>query len=133
MLFRLTDIVEVLTRTAVRTRCTREHAMSACLITHARIPFARTHALFRARHVLTSRAARRLSDTRRSLPPWRYRGTARMQRQQFAAPHIAMCLPVLQEWLPVEALPELVAALDTPLLLGADGVARPWSRRGAGT
>jgi hypothetical protein len=33
-----------------------------------------------------------------------------MQRQQLAAPHTAMCVPALQEWLPVEALPELVAA-----------------------
>ncbi len=44
-----------------------------------------------------------------------------MQRhgQQIAAPHTAMCVPALQEWLPVVALPELVAAFDTPLPPGA--------------
>ncbi len=55
-----------------------------------------------------------------------------MQRQQLAATHTAMCLPALQEWLPVEALPELVAALDTPLSPGADGAERPRSRRRVG-
>ncbi len=70
----------------------------------------------------------KLSDTRRSLPPWQYGGTARMQRRQLAAPHTAMCLPALQEWLPVEALPELVAAFDAPLPPDADGAERPRSR-----
>jgi hypothetical protein len=51
-----------------------------------------------------------------------------MQRQQLAALHTAMCVPALQEWIPVEALPELVAALDTPLPPGADGTERPRSR-----
>jgi hypothetical protein len=35
----------------------------------------------------------------------------------------------MQEWLPVEALPELVAALDTPLPRRADGAEQPRSRR----
>jgi hypothetical protein len=66
------------------------------------------------------------------LPPWRYGGTARMQRQQLAAPHTAMCVPALQEWLSVEALPELVAALDTPLPPDAACAERPRSRRRVG-
>ncbi len=52
-----------------------------------------------------------------------------MQRQQLAAPHAAVCVRALQEWLPVEALPELVAALDTPLPPGAHGAERPLSHR----
>jgi hypothetical protein len=55
-----------------------------------------------------------------------------MQLQQLAAPHSAMCVPALQEWLPVEALPELVAVLDTPLPPGTDGAERPRSRRRVG-
>ncbi len=53
------------------------------------------------------------------MQPRRCAGTARVHRQQLAAPHtgtvVCACPPALQEWLPVEALPELVAALDTPL------------------
>jgi hypothetical protein len=41
-----------------------------------------------------------------------------------------MCLPALQEWLPVEALPELVAELDGRL--PSDGAERPRSRRRVG-
>jgi hypothetical protein len=55
----------------------------------------------------------------------------RVQRNQLAAAHSAMCvrLPAPQEWLPVEALPELVAELDTP---GADDGQRQRSRRRVG-
>jgi hypothetical protein len=74
----------------------------------------------------------RLNDARRLLRPWRYEGTARVQRHQLAAPHTDMCVPALQEWLPVEELPELVAALETPLPPGADGAERPRSRRRVG-
>jgi hypothetical protein len=105
------------------------------LVTHAHTQCSRTLALtlrFRLRRTLAHRIARRLSDTRRSLPPWRYGGTARVQRQQLAASHTAVSVPALQEWLPVEALPELVAALDTPLPPGADGAERPRSRRRVG-
>ncbi len=38
----------------------------------------------------------------------------------------------LQEWLPVEALPELVAGLDTPLPPGADGAEQARSHRRVG-
>jgi hypothetical protein len=48
----------------------------------------------------------------------------RVQRRQLAA-HTALCvrLPAPQEWLPVEALPELVAELDTPCAGSGRGLA----------
>ncbi len=56
----------------------------------------------------------------------------RVTRNQLATAHtmatMCMRLPTLQEWLPVEALPELVAELDTPC---ADEE-RPRSRRRVG-
>jgi hypothetical protein len=108
-------------RTLVLSRpcvCQRRIALNSCTL----YPPINQHAVL----------ALRLSDTRRSLPPWRYGGSARVQRHQLATPNTAACLPALQEWLPVEALPELVAALDTPLPPGADGAERPRSRRRVG-
>jgi hypothetical protein len=53
-----------------------------------------------------------------------------MQRRRLAArPHTLVFAPALQEWLPVEALPELVAEIDAPLSWGAE---RPRSRRKVG-
>jgi hypothetical protein len=77
-MYGMTDMVELLTRAAVRTR---------------------------ARSCLEHTRHRRLSDTRRSLPPWRYVQWPAARRPT------APCARA-QEWLHVEALPELVAALD---------------------
>ncbi len=82
-------------------------------------------------HALYISLACRLNDARQSFPPWRYGGSTACRRTQLAAAHSVMCvrLPAPQEWLPVEALPELVAELDTP---GADDGQRPRSSRRAG-
>jgi hypothetical protein len=82
-------------------------------------------------HTLNVLLACRLNDARQSLPPWRYGGSTACRRNPLAAAHSVMCvrLPAPQEWLPVEALPELVAELDTP---GVDDGQRLRSRRSVG-